>query len=61
MSQTLTKLPREQRQAIELSYFEDQSHVEVARKLGIPLGTVKSRIRMALARLRAALGGEEVP
>jgi RNA polymerase sigma-70 factor (ECF subfamily) len=61
LRQALSTLPQEQLQALELSYFEDQSHVEIARKLGIPLGTVKSRIRLALARLRAALGGEEMP
>ncbi len=61
LRQALSTLPQEQLQALELSYFEDQSHVEIARKLGIPLGTAKSRIRLALARLRAALGGEERP
>jgi RNA polymerase sigma-70 factor (ECF subfamily) len=61
LRQALSTLPQEQLQALELSYFEDQSHVEIARRLGIPLGTVKSRIRLALARLRAALGGEEMP
>jgi RNA polymerase sigma-70 factor (ECF subfamily) len=61
LRQALSTLPQEQLQALELSYFEDQSHVEIARKLGIPLGTAKSRIRLALARLRAALGGEEMP
>ncbi len=61
LRQALSTLPQEQLQALELSFFEDQSHVEIARKLGIPLGTAKSRIRLALARLRAALGGEERP
>ncbi|WP_446664759.1 ECF RNA polymerase sigma factor SigK [Flexivirga sp. B27] len=47
-----------QREAVELAYFEGVSHAEVARRLDIPLGTAKSRIRDGLARLRATLGGE---
>ena len=43
---------------LRLSYFGDRSHAQIGQALGIPLGTVKGRLRQALARLRAALGGE---
>ena len=59
LRQALHTLPQEQLQVLELSYFEDRSHADIAHGLGVPLGTVKSRLRLALARLRAALGGKE--
>lgn len=55
---TLRALPKEQARVLELAYFKGQSHAEISRELGIPLGTVKGRLRLALARLRAALEGE---
>lgn len=54
----LAALPDEQRDAIRLAYFEGQTYVQVARTLGIPEGTAKSRLRLALARLRVLLGDE---
>ena len=48
-------LPAEQQQAISMAYFEGRSHSEIAELTGLPLGTVKSRIRLAMARLRDAL------
>lgn len=52
----MQNLSREQRQVIEASFFVGLSHGEVAEVLEIPLGTVKSRIRLAFKALRSALG-----
>jgi RNA polymerase sigma-70 factor (ECF subfamily) len=54
--QALAQLPAEQAQVVRLSFFEEQAHGEIARMLGLPLGTVKSRIRLAVAQLRRLLG-----
>lgn len=52
----LAALPPEQAELLQLSFFEDLSHRSIAERLDLPLGTVKSRIRLAFARLRDALG-----
>ena len=51
----LVELPPDQRDVIELSFIEDLTHAEIAQKLDIPLGTVKSRLRLAYGRLRPLL------
>ena len=51
----VVKLPVEQRQAIAMAYFEGRSHSEIAEVTGLPLGTVKSRIRLGMHRLRDLL------
>jgi RNA polymerase sigma factor (sigma-70 family) len=55
----LKELPADQIQVVELSFFADKPHSQFATELDIPLGTVKSRLRLAMARLRRILG--EVP
>ena len=60
--EALAALAPEQRQVIEIAYFTGQSHGDIAARLGLPLGTVKTRIRTGMARLRsllAPLGAEE--
>lgn len=52
----LKELPAEQAEVVMLSFFGDKPHSEIATELNIPLGTVKSRLRLAMMRLRSALG-----
>jgi RNA polymerase sigma-70 factor, ECF subfamily len=52
----LSKLSTDQMRVVELSFFEEKAHGEIAQMLGIPLGTVKSRLRLAMSRLRNLLG-----
>jgi RNA polymerase sigma-70 factor (ECF subfamily) len=54
----LARLPAEQREALELAYYGGLSQSELAERLGVPLGTVKSRMFAALAKLRDLLGDE---
>jgi RNA polymerase sigma-70 factor (ECF subfamily) len=51
----MANLPPEQAQVVSLAFFADKAHSEIAGELGLPLGTVKSRLRLAIARLRGAL------
>jgi len=51
--QALTSLPADQAEVIRLAFFEDRPHSQIADDLKIPLGTVKSRVRLAMMRLRA--------
>jgi len=51
----LSELPEEQREAVVMAFFGGLSHSELAERLGQPLGTVKTRIRSALVRLRSLL------
>ena len=55
VQQALEQLSDDQRRALELSFYEGLSHREVAERLSAPLGTVKSRIRTALTRLKTSL------
>nr|WP_250955676.1 sigma-70 family RNA polymerase sigma factor [Rhizobium sp. CG5] len=55
LHRAMLSLPQEQLDLLKRSFFNDASHSAIAKELDIPLGTVKSRIRMAFAKLRAAL------
>ena len=56
LRQAVAFLPPDQLQVVQLSFFEDKPHAEIAAQLSLPLGTVKSRLRLALARLRGMVG-----
>ncbi|WP_267139662.1 sigma-70 family RNA polymerase sigma factor [Anianabacter salinae] len=56
LNKAIADLPAKQRELIERAYFGDLSHSEIAAETGLPLGTIKSRIRLALDRLRHAMG-----
>ncbi|MBJ3785939.1 sigma-70 family RNA polymerase sigma factor [Devosia sp. MSA67] len=55
LHEALKTLPPEQVELIRLSFFDDASHSTIAAQTGLPIGTVKSRIRLAFGRLRTAL------
>ncbi len=55
VARALTEIPPEQKQVLMLSFVEDMPQMEIARRLGLPLGTVKSRMRLAYIRLRKTL------
>lgn len=52
MQNALRELPEEQKDLVMKSFFENKSHAQIAEETGLPLGTVKSRIRLAMERLR---------
>jgi RNA polymerase sigma-70 factor (ECF subfamily) len=55
----LAELSPDQREAVELAFVEGLTHLEISVRLGQPLGTIKTRIRSALQRMRGLLGGSE--
>jgi RNA polymerase sigma-70 factor, ECF subfamily len=59
LDRAFRRLPLEQRVVVVLNHVEGLSHDEIAKTLGLPLGTVKSRVRYALAGLRSALDADE--
>lgn len=55
LAKAVANLPADQRQVIELAYFDGLSQTQIAQRLGEPLGTVKTRVRLAMTKLRQAL------
>ena len=55
LSQAMQALPGQQRELIEKAYFGDLSHGQIAAETGLPLGTIKSRLRLALSKLRQTM------
>jgi RNA polymerase sigma factor (sigma-70 family) len=53
LATALEELPPEQGKLVRLAFYEDCSHSDIAQRLNLPLGTVKSRLRLAVARLRS--------
>lgn len=55
----VASLPQEQREVLSLAFWSGLSQTEIANRTGAPLGTVKSRVRLGMARLREWLGDDE--
>ena len=55
VSKALSDLPEAQRRALELAYYEGLSHSEIAERLGEPLGTIKTRIKLGMNKLKTVL------
>lgn len=55
INETLVTLPPEQRRAIVMAFFDGYTHAEIAMQLGLPLGTVKARIRYGIEKIRTAM------
>ncbi|HET6469740.1 MAG TPA: sigma-70 family RNA polymerase sigma factor [Geminicoccaceae bacterium] len=57
VAEAIRALPEEQARLLRIFFFEDKTQNVIADELGLPLGTVKSRLRLALGKLRVSLGG----
>lgn len=60
LAERVKELPEDQVQVIHKAFFEDKTHQVIADELGLPLGTVKSRIRLALSKLKSSMSEHEL-
>ncbi|OLP60234.1 RNA polymerase subunit sigma [Xaviernesmea oryzae] len=60
VQKAISRLPQEQLQLVQLAFFLGRSHSEIAAETGLPLGTVKSRLRLAFGKLRLLLGEQGI-
>lgn len=60
LRKAIDELPQEQMELLHLSFFQDMAHGAIAEKLGLPLGTVKSRLRLALGKLRKKIDDDQM-
>jgi RNA polymerase sigma-70 factor (ECF subfamily) len=58
--EALGTLPREQLKIVELAYYSGYTHVEISEMLGVPLGTVKGRMRLGLKKIRDYFDSQDV-
>jgi RNA polymerase sigma-70 factor (ECF subfamily) len=58
--EALSTLPEDQLKTLELAYFSGYTHVEIAELLGVPLGTVKGRMRLGLKKMRDHFGSRDM-
>ena len=58
ISKAIKQLPKKQAEIIHYSFFEDKAHSQIAKEINLPLGTVKSRLRLAIKKLHSILDGE---
>ena len=59
LREAVKALPKKQRDIVEKAYFGDLTHSEIAEVTGLPMGTIKSRLRLAMDRLRHAMGRDD--
>ena len=57
LHRAIENLPAEQIEVVQLSFFENRTHSEIAKQLKLPIGTVKSRLRLAFGKLKSSLEG----
>jgi len=57
LNAALSELPDEQKKLLKMAFYEDKSHSDIAKETNIPLGTVKSRLRLAMEKLRGKMQG----
>jgi RNA polymerase sigma-70 factor (ECF subfamily) len=56
--EAVAQLSPDQAQVVQMSFFADKPHSQIAQELGLPLGTVKSRLRLAMVRIRTVMGNK---